>query len=801
MRPKLKIHLCAAAAFFVCGNGAAFAELSFPEIPPERSSFVRPADGEETDVSPPGFCWHRLQEDGKSKHLSGKVHYRLILSKDGKEVFRSPLLADPAYVPDRVLEPGVYSWTVEGLDANGKVADTRPSRSFTILPDAFAQPWIPAAELLSRVPKEHPRCLFPKAMLPEVRRTLETTRKEPFQSLSGGVRGNLKLTPPPEPDYDKLPTRSQQRLGYLDSFRMLRNHHNGAMLDLALMYLLGGDKKCGEAAKAQLMNVTGWDVNGISSILSKYGDEPGLGLAYSAALTYDWIYDLLTPPERRKVEDMLVARGDEMLRRLAEKSDYLSFSSESHNGRLPGYLMEYAVAMAEHPRAAVWLDYAMKAAMTVFPHWAGHEGGWAEGINYGLAYNSIYMRPFVVLERATGFDLWQRPFYRKVRYFFLHNISPVGEISPWGDTEDGSITGKASGVRTLLQFHALRYRDPVVRWWVELLRDDKGNTPRPGGVLGLILPDDLEPEKPASLPNDRAFRGVGWATLHSRIMEPEKDLMVMFKCSPYGGMSHSHADQNSFAIMKGGRALAIPAGERWPTHGSPFHTQYVQQSMAHNTILVNGQGQINRSSQAGGEIADFQSTEHMGYVCGDATNCCGDALRKFKRHVLLVRPSLVIVVDDLEAPENAEFQWLLHARDRMILDPDTQSVTTERKGEKMEARLFTPGAFRFSQTDAWPVDPYEGYPTAKATPPEKQWHFTATTEKSAARRRIAAVMRISEGGALPDVTVKEEDGILHITGQFDGGAAEIQVGLGGEEPLLNAGFTKRGKAPESIVKP
>jgi hypothetical protein len=116
--------------------------------------------------------------------------------------------------------------------------------------------------------------------------------------------------------------------------------------------------------------------------------------------------------------------------------------------------MEYAVALSDHPRAAVWLDYTMKAALTVFPHWAGHDGGWAEGINYG----------------------------------------------------------------------------------------------------------HLAPEKPADLPNDRAFHGVGWATLHSRILEPEKDLMVMFKSSPY-------------------RLPGRPAGS-WPPQNPNLHWAWLQRNAA-----------------------------------------------------------------------------------------------------------------------------------------------------------------------------------------------------------------------------
>ena len=47
---------------------------------------------------------------------------------------------------------------------------------------------------------------------------------------------------------------------------------------------------------------------------------------------------------------------------------------------------------------------------------------------------------------------------------------------------------------------------------------------------------------------DGAFR------LHGDIENPESDLMVAFRSSPYGGVSHGHASQNDFMVMKGGRA-------------------------------------------------------------------------------------------------------------------------------------------------------------------------------------------------------------------------------------------------------
>ena len=126
----------------------------------------------------------------------------------------------------------------------------------------------------------------------------------------------------------------------------MRKYHDGAMRTLALFYLLTGEKRYGEAARRFIVDAAQWDVEGISSILAPYGDEVGLGLLRAGAEVYDWIYDIFTEDERELVARMLGARADQMIRRL-EKSDYTFTPEESHNGRLPGFLLEHAIACAE----------------------------------------------------------------------------------------------------------------------------------------------------------------------------------------------------------------------------------------------------------------------------------------------------------------------------------------------------------------------------------------------------------------------------------------------------------------------
>jgi hypothetical protein len=774
-------------------------QRGFPPSRPDRGSFSRPVEGEMTDLSPPGFSWWRAAP-------RGQAGYRLkVVDERGRLAYESPVIDDPVHVPDKVLPAGKYTWTVEALDARGQRFDTFGPRQFSVAPGAIAQPWVPARELLARVPREHPRIIFPRAQLAEIRATLTTSRRAAFAALRRQADAALKLEVPPEPDYDKLPTRAEQRLGYQRAFSEMRRYHTSGMVDLALMYALSGERKYGEHAKALLLGAAEWDPEGISSIMSPFGDEIGLGLVKAAAQTYDWIHDLFSASEREKVRGMLVARADQMLRRL-ERRDYLVNPEESHAGRLPGYLLEHAIALAEEPRAEVWLDYGLRALTTVHPHWAGFDGGWAEGLAYGLSYNTTSMAPMETLRVATGFDLWQRPAHRKLRHFFVYTTSPVGEIFGFGDSFDSPVAGRAPALRGLLQFHAQRYQDPVVRGWVDLLRGRDGGGVESSILPALMMPDTIAPQSPASLPPDAVFYGVGWAALHSNLARPAEDLMVMFKSSPYGGVSHSFCDQNGFAILKGGHALVLPSGgTRYPQHGTPFHTQYTQQTRAQTAILVNGQGQVRSGTGHGGNIAAFESTKHLGYVCGDASAAYGGQLKVARRHVLLVRPDVVVVVDDLEAPQPAGYQWLLHAWEKLELDEPAQVFVSRRGGAWMQARLFTTDRMSFSQTDAWPVEPKEGFPTAQAPDPAKRWHFTASTSGASAARRIAAVMTIGAENEKPDCRVRRAGDLIEVETTSASGRGTIRIdlsaGRAGTAPILHVEYRpKQGEVERLSVR-
>ena len=115
--------------------------------------------------------------------------------------------------------------------------------------------------------------------------------------------------------------------------------------------------------------------------------------------------------------------------------------------------------------------------------------------------------------------MFQKPFFRKFRHFAMYNVSPYGEILPFGDGEQKIVASRGDELYSILFFHALRYQDPVTRWWIDLLPQNEVEPDRLGVLHRLLLPDNLSSSPPEQLPLDRAFHGVGWSVFHGGLRD------------------------------------------------------------------------------------------------------------------------------------------------------------------------------------------------------------------------------------------------------------------------------------------
>ena len=145
----------------------------------------------------------------------------------------------------------------------------------------------------------------------------------------------------------------------------------------------------------------------------------------------------------------------------------------------------------------------------------------------------------------------------------------------------------------------------------------------------------------------------------------------------------------------------------------------------------------------------------------------------------LVRPGLIVVVDDVKAPQASTFRWLLHVIDEMALDEEAQSLVLTHDGAQMQVQLFSTCGrpLLFSQTDQFDTSYAAGQPAEYEDAKPDQYHFTADTPVKTAQARFVAVMVAGVEKQLPHVSTEIEDGYLVVRMEGARGQGKVAVPL------------------------
>ena len=101
----------------------------------------------------------------------------------------------------------------------------------------------------------------------------------------------------------------------------------------------------------------------------------------------------MSEDERERARDACIRAARDNWERVYERRNFHQAPGSSHDGRLIAYLGEQALCLAgEAPREEVrkWLDFSIRTFMSIYPHWGGQDGGWAEGICYRLVVRELW---------------------------------------------------------------------------------------------------------------------------------------------------------------------------------------------------------------------------------------------------------------------------------------------------------------------------------------------------------------------------------------------------------------------------
>jgi hypothetical protein len=147
-----------------------------------------------------------------------------------------------------------------------------------------------------------------------------------------------------------------------------------------------------------------------------------------------------------------------------------------------------------------------------------------------------------------------------------------------------------------------------------------------------------------------------------------------------------------------------------------------------------------------------------------------------------------LLLDQLEAPEPVQFQWLLHAFERM--DLKEQQIRSRRKGATLQVELRSPAGLTLSQTDQFDVPYNQGIPKSFHRQVANHWHATAETKRPARQTRIGAIMTVTGPQEKFESKRLEKAGWLGFQAQGKFGEVEGWIQLQPNSPGPN-GFGAR----------
>lgn len=673
-----------------------------------KQNFPFPENGEIVYEVPVTFIW---------VPIDGETEYTVRVYDREKNLIET-LISGAGYVSSGLrLEAGDYYWTVDA--AGGAI---REMYKFTVSPDALFFDRPTAREVFAAVPNVRPRHLF----FAEDIEKIKENHKAELEVLERNVKMALEDPLPKRPMYH----RSEKALPYREYFGKYRDYCDRDMVALAQYYAITGNEEAGLRAKEIFLEICDWNPNGPCDQSGGYGDEVGLSNSRCLPAVFDLIYDLLDD-RQKKYAALSVAAYAKQCKFRIDRINYAENPSDSHVGRLPGYLGEAALVLKGTGVLpdSVLLDYlstALDIYCGIFPFYGSVDGSWAEGMFYGTSYTKWFLPFFSAVRRYTGKSLMMRPFYHRFSNFLVHFCNPDYEIHPFGDgywSRPESEEWPGFFAQNPYRVYAEEYGGKKAKERLQRLSKDVDYYRL--HLLDLFLPTEAS-QSPLvkEAENAEIFPDGGFAALHTDI-DDENDICVLARASKFGSDSHRHADQGSFAIFCGGTCLVGPSGYFGREYGTAHHQKWTNSTKAHNALLFNGEGQPVNSIESMGKIVSFDKENKT--VTLDIGAAYPTTPLKSWTRLIALDDGGVEITDTVEAQSPVEVTYPLHFMSMPSVNGNT--LCLERNGRKLTVTPSEGGLKLCEVTDKYDVDLNEGVPAEYAVEMPKQYHAYYKTDK------------------------------------------------------------------------
>ena len=769
----MKLLLFLIVSFFLCMAfksseriQASTEKINAKVIYPKIRIMTTPSAGEEPKFNSPSLQWPTKKKGNYSVRISSSKDFsRNLIEKSG--------IPYAIFNPHKKLSAGTWYWQYKANDEKWNEPDSFTIKSATRL---FETPDIKT--ILTGISSSHPRILIKKGELSEFRIRAGAYR----ESALIIQKANSYLTKPAPSESSALPTFKGKDEFENEKIASIASKWAGwnirqSIVSLAQAYLLTGDEKYFNAAKNWMLEISKWDPKGPSHT-NNFGDA---GIMSALAIGVDSFWDLLSTTERDQIILHVTIRASQFYKLWVGQVESRSSSMHVWQHILHNLLQTSLAFKGEIPEADQWLEYVYELWIAQSPKMGEEDGAWFNGTSYFGMNMLTLIDVSSVFKELSGVDFMGSDWFKNNPRWLIYAF-PAGSITD-GFCNDGerfpspeiNYAGYSDAIARLLNNpYAAWYSQAVAKsLGKQIADDDEFRWFRIQKGLGMKLPD---PVKASDLAQGAVFPDIGVAYMHTSVQKAETDLMLSVRSSPFGPMGHAHADQNTFNIAYGGKRLFYNTGYR-PAMGDPHFLGWYKHTRGHNGILIDGEGQP-FSDGAYGYLPRFLTGKQVSYAVGDASNAytgtdegvkTDRGMKLFRRHYLMLRPSTIVIYDELEADHAAEWSWLLHNDNGLKIDPEKKTIVAQNNLAKAQVALFSSSEIEFRVTDQFsvPVDNWTNKINEEGDTLifKNQWHFSGVSKLKTEKMRFLAVIQVKPDGRFEQV-ISKKNGIF-TTGNWE----------------------------------
>jgi hypothetical protein len=743
-------------------------EVANKAIYPKYRIWATPSGGEEASFNSPSFEWPSVNEAKYDVRISSTVGF-------SENLIEKKEIPFAIFNPHQKLNEGVWYWQYRVSGKEWNPADTFNITSTT---KEFVTPNLD--KILSNVSSDHPRVFAKKSELDELR----LRAKDYKETIAILEEADQLLNKVPPIELDALPkykgeNEYENSMIAQSASRAVGWDVLSALNSLSQAYILTGDTKYFHAAKKWMVEVADWDPKGVTH-LSNFGDS---GIMTSLAMAVDTFWDLLTLEEREKMIKQSATRADNFYNLWKGKVE--SRSSSMHVWQhILHQMFQTSMALAgETPQADKWISYIYELWIAQFPKMGESDGAWFNGIGY-FAMNTLTIYDMSAsFSQLAGLDFQGSEWFHNNPRWLMYAFPPNSVGDGFGNDGDKFWypTMKYAGYTDAA---ARIFQNPYAAWyskevekglnqdiaaeaefrWFRIQRANKKPLP--------------EVSKEFNFPQAAHFPDVGVAYMHTSLQSIENNLMLSATSSPFGAMGHAHAEQNNFNIAFGGKRLFYNSGYR-PKMSDPHQQGWHKHTRGHNGILIDGEGQP-FDAGAYGWMPRFLHGKQISYTVGDASHAYSASdlksidlgMKRFRRHYVMLRPSTIIIYDELEADHPAEWTWMLHNDKGLKVESDKKTIAAENEFANAQVSLYSSSDITFNVSDTFSI-PARNWnrkvdQEGKLIDFVDQWHFSGITKVKTPKMRFLAIIQVKSksGDSVCEEIVFDEKSNSYLIGDW-----------------------------------